>query len=391
MAKEKKFITCDGNTAAAHVSYMFTEVAAIYPITPSSPMAEHVDEWAAKGRKNLFGQRVSIQEMESEAGAAGAVHGSLQAGALTSTYTASQGLLLMIPNMYKIAGELLPCVFNVSARTLASHSLCIFGDHQDVMSARQTGFAMLAEGSVQEVMDMAAVAHLATIKSRVPFVNFFDGFRTSHEIQKIEALENEDLAPLIDQKALAEFRARALNPKTPVARGMAENPDHFFQHRESCNNYYEAVPAIVEEYMNEISKITGRKYGLFDYYGAEDAERVIIAMGSVTEAAREAIDYLMSKGEKVGLLKVRAYRPFPVEAIDEAVKNASKLAVLDKNVTFGIGGALYTDIKAKIHKEAYGFIIGLGGRDITPESILEVYEKTKNPEKEVTWIGLKEE
>ena len=299
MTKQKKFITCDGNQAAAHISYMFSEVAAIYPITPSSTMAEYVDEWAAAGRKNIFGETVLVQEMQSEGGAAGAVHGSLQAGALTTTYTASQGLLLMIPNMYKIAGEFLPCVFHVSARTLASHALCIFGDHQDVMSARQTGFAMLAEGSVQEVMDLAGVAHLATIKSRVPFMNFFDGFRTSHEIQKIEMLENDDLAPLIDQEALAEFRARALNPMNPVARGMAENPDHFFQHRESCNNYYEAVPAIVEEYMNEISKITGRKYGLFDYYGAEDAERVIIAMGSVTEAAREAIDHLVANGEKV--------------------------------------------------------------------------------------------
>ena len=259
MTKQKKFITCDGNQAAAHISYMFSEVAAIYPITPSSTMAEYVDEWAAAGRKNIFGETVLVQEMQSEGGAAGAVHGSLQAGALTTTYTASQGLLLMIPNMYKIAGEFLPCVFHVSARTLASHALCIFGDHQDVMSARQTGFAMLAEGSVQEVMDLAGVAHLATIKSRVPFMNFFDGFRTSHEIQKIEMLENDDLAPLIDQEALAEFRARALNPMKPVARGMAENPDHFFQHRESCNNYYEAVPAIVEEYMNEISKITGLK------------------------------------------------------------------------------------------------------------------------------------
>ena len=283
MAKEKKFLTCDGNQAAAHVSYMFSEVAAIYPITPSSTMAEYVDEWAAAGRKNIFGETVLVQEMQSEAGAAGAVHGSLQAGALTTTYTASQGLLLMIPNMYKIAGELLPCVFHVSARTLASHALCIFGDHQDVMACRQTGFAMLCEGSVQEVMDLAGVAHLSTIKSRVPFVNFFDGFRTSHEIQKIEALDNDDLAPLIDQKALAEFRERALNPNKPVMRGMAENPDHFFQHRESCNPFYNAVPEIVENYMKEISKITGREYGLFNYYGAPDADRVIVAMGSVTE------------------------------------------------------------------------------------------------------------
>ena len=251
MSKEKKFLTCDGNQAAAHISYMFSEVAAIYPITPSSTMAEYVDEWAAAGRKNIFGETVLVEEMQSEGGAAGAVHGSLQAGALTTTYTASQGLLLMIPNMYKIAGENLPCVFHVSARTL-----CIFGDHQDVMSARQTGFAMLCEGSVQEVMDLAGVAHLSALKARVPFMNFFDGFRTSHEIQKIEMLEEKDLEPLIDQEALAEFRARALNPERPVARGMAENPDHFFQHRESSNTYYEAVPAIVEEYMNEISKIT---------------------------------------------------------------------------------------------------------------------------------------
>ena len=282
MSKEKKFLTCDGNQAAAHVSYMFSEVAAIYPITPSSTMAEYVDEWAAAGRKNIFGETVLVQEMQSEGGAAGAVHGSLQAGALTTTYTASQGLLLMIPNMYKIAGELLPCVFHVSARTLASHALSIFGDHQDVMSCRQTGFAMLAEGSVQEVMDLAGVAHLATLKSRVPFLNFFDGFRTSHEIQKIEAMDQDDLAPLVDQQALADFRARALNPANPVARGMAENGDVFFQHREACNEYYNRVPEIVEDYMKEITRITGREYHLFNYYGAEDAERVIIAMGSVS-------------------------------------------------------------------------------------------------------------
>ena len=324
MSKQKKFLTCDGNQAAAHISYMFSEVAAIYPITPSSTMAEYVDEWAAAGRKNIFGETVLVQEMQSEGGAAGAVHGSLQAGALTTTYTASQGLLLMIPNMYKIAGELLPCVFHVSARTLASHSLSIFGDHQDVMSTRQTGFAMLAEGSVQEVMDLAGVAHLSTIRSRVPFVNFFDGFRTSHEIQKIEALENEDLAPLIDQKALAEFRARALNPEAPVMRGMAENPDTFFQHREASNKFYEAVPAIVEDYMQEINKITGRDYHLFNYYGAEDADRVIIAMGSVTEAAREAIDYLMAKGEKVGLVAVHLYRPFSAEHFLSALPKTVK-------------------------------------------------------------------
>ena len=381
MTKEKKFITCDGNEAAAHISYMFSEVAAIYPITPSSTMAEHVDEWAAAGRKNIFGETVMVQEMQSEGGAAGAVHGSLQAGALTTTYTASQGLLLMIPNMYKIAGELLPCVFHVSARTLASHALCIFGDHQDVMSCRQTGFAMLCEGSVQEVMDLAGVAHLATLKSRVPFINFFDGFRTSHEIQKIEKLENEDLAPLIDQKALAEFRARALNPQKPVARGMAENPDHFFQHRESSNSFYEAVPAIVEEYMNEISKITGRKYGLFDYYGAEDAERVIIAMGSVTEAAREAIDYLTSKGEKVGLVSVHLYRPFSAKHFLAAVpKTAKRIAVLDRTKEPGANGEpLYLDVKDCFYCVENAPLIvggryGLGSKDTTPAQILAVYE-----------------
>ena len=386
MTKQKKFLTCDGNQAAAHISYMFSEVAAIYPITPSSTMAEYVDEWAAAGRKNIFGETVLVQEMQSEGGAAGAVHGSLQAGALTSTYTASQGLLLMIPNMYKIAGELLPCVFHVSARTLASHALCIFGDHQDVMSARQTGFAMLAEGSVQEVMDLSGVAHLATIKSRVPFVNFFDGFRTSHEIQKIEALENDDLAPLIDQKALAEFRARALNPEKPEARGMAENPDHFFQHRESSNKYYEAVPAIVEEYMNEISKLTGRKYGLFDYYGAEDAERVIIAMGSVTEAAREAIDHLTAQGEKVGLVSVHLYRPFSAKHFLAAVpKTAKRIAVLDRTKEPGATGEpLYLDVKDCFYGQADAPVIvggryGLGSKDTTPAQILAVYENLALP------------
>ena len=381
MTKQKKFITCDGNEAAAHISYMFSEVAAIYPITPSSTMAEHVDEWAAAGRKNIFGETVMVQEMQSEGGAAGAVHGSLQAGALTTTYTASQGLLLMIPNMYKIAGELLPCVFHVSARTLASHALCIFGDHQDVMSCRQTGFAMLCEGSVQEVMDLAGVAHLATLKSRVPFINFFDGFRTSHEIQKIEMLENDDLAPLIDQQALAEFRARALNPMKPVARGMAENPDHFFQHRESSNSFYEKVPAIVEEYMNEISKITGRKHGLFDYYGAEDADRVIIAMGSVTEAIRETIDYLMAKGEKVGLVSVHLYRPFSAKHFLAAVpKTAKRIAVLDRTKEPGANGEpLYLDVKDCFYGVENAPLVvggryGLGSKDTTPAQILAVYE-----------------
>ena len=386
MTKEKKFITCDGNEAAAHISYMFSEVAAIYPITPSSTMAEHVDEWAAAGRKNIFGETVKVQEMQSEGGAAGAVHGSLPAGALTTTYAASQGLLLMIPNMYKIAGELLPCVFHVSARTLASHALCIFGDHQDVMSCRQTGFAMLCEGSVQEVMDLAGVAHLATLKSRVPFVNFFDGFRTSHEIQKIEKLENDDLAPLIDQQALAEFRARALNPEHPVARGMAENPDHFFQHRESSNAFYDAVPAIVEEYMNEISKITGRPHGLFDYYGAPDAERVIIAMGSVTEAIRETIDYLAAKGEKVGLVSVHLYRPFSAKHFLAAVPaTAKRIAVLDRTKEPGANGEpLYLDVKECFYgKENAPLIVGgrygLGSKDTTPAQILAVYENLALP------------
>ena len=387
MAKEKKFITCDGNQAAAHISYMFSEVAAIYPITPSSTMAEYVDEWAAQGRKNIFGETVLVQEMQSEGGAAGAVHGSLQAGALTSTYTASQGLLLMIPNMYKIAGEFLPCVFHVSARTLASHALCIFGDHQDVMSCRQTGFAMLAEGSVQEVMDLAGVAHLATIKSRVPFLNFFDGFRTSHEIQKIEMLENEDLAPLIDQQALAEFRNRALTPEKPVARGMAENPDTFFAHRESCNSYYENVPAIVEEYMDKISEITGRKYGLFNYYGAEDAERVIILMGSATEAAREAIDYLTAQGEKVGMVSVHLYRPFSAKHFLAAVpKTAKRIAVLDRTKEPGANGEpLYLDVKECFYGQADAPVIvggryGLGSNDTTPAQILSVYENLALPQ-----------
>ena len=387
MSKQKKFLTCDGNQAAAHISYMFSEVAAIYPITPSSTMAEYVDEWAAAGRKNIFGETVLVQEMQSEAGAAGAVHGSLQAGALTTTYTASQGLLLMIPNMYKIAGELLPCVFHVSARTLASHALCIFGDHQDVMSTRQTGFAMLAEGSVQEVMDLAGVAHLSTIKSRVPFVNFFDGFRTSHEIQKIEMLENEDLAPLVDQEALADFRRRALTPEAPVARGMAENPDHFFQHRESSNRYYDAVPAIVEEYMNKISEITGRKYGLFDYYGAPDAERVIIAMGSVTEAIRETIDYLTAQGEKVGLVAVHLYRPFSAKHFLAAVPaTAKRIAVMDRTKEPGANGEpLYLDVVDCFYgKENAPLIIGgrygLGSKDTTPAQILSVYENLALPE-----------
>ena len=386
MSKEKKFLTCDGNQAAAHVSYMFSEVAAIYPITPSSTMAEYVDEWAAAGRKNIFGETVLVQEMQSEGGAAGAVHGSLQAGALTTTYTASQGLLLMIPNMYKIAGELLPSVFHVSARTLASHALSIFGDHQDVMSCRQTGFAMLAEGSVQEVMDLSGVAHLATIKSRVPFINFFDGFRTSHEIQKIEEMDQNDLAPLIDQEALAEFRARALNPNNPVARGMAENGDVFFQHREACNEYYNRVPEIVEEYMKEITRITGREYGLFNYYGDPEAERVIIAMGSVTQAAQEAIDHLRANGEKVGLVAVHLYRPFSAKHFLAAVpKTAKAIAVLDRTKEPGANGEpLYLDVKDCFYGQENAPVIvggryGLASKDTTPAQILAVFENLALP------------
>ena len=387
MSKEKKFLTCDGNQAAAHVSYMFSEVAAIYPITPSSTMAEYVDEWSAAGRKNIFGETVLVQEMQSEGGAAGAVHGSLQAGALTTTYTASQGLLLMIPNMYKIAGELLPTVFHVSARTLASHALSIFGDHQDVMSVRQTGFAMLAEGSVQEVMDLAGVAHLSTIRSSVPFVNFFDGFRTSHEIQKIEALEAEDLEPLLDREALAAFRKRALSPQQPVARGMAENGDVFFQHREACNKYYDAVPEVVEHYMGEISKITGREYHLFNYYGAPDAERVIIAMGSVTQAIEEAIDALTAKGEKVGLIAVHLYRPFSAKHFLAALPGTAKrVAVLDRTKEPGANGEpLYLDVKEVLYGQENAPVVvggryGLASKDTTPSQILAVYENLALPQ-----------
>ena len=386
MSKEKKFLTCDGNQAAAHVSYMFSEVAAIYPITPSSTMAEYVDEWAAAWRKNIFGETVLVQEMQSEGGAAGAVHGSLQAGALTTTYTASQGLLLMIPNMYKIAGELLPCVFHVSARTIASNALSIFGDHQDVLSCRQTGFAMLAEGSVQEVMDLAGVAHLSTIKSRVPFINFFDGFRTSHEIQKIEAMDQDDLAPLVDQKALAEFRERALNPQNPVARGMAENSDVFFQHRESCNVYYDRVPEIVEEYMKEITRITGREYGLFNYYGDPEADRVIIAMGSSTQAAQEAIDHLRAKGEKVGLVSVHLYRPFSAKHFLAAVpKTAKRIAVLDRTKEPGANGEpLYLDVVDCFYGQPDAPVIvggryGLASKDTTPAQIISVFENLALP------------
>ncbi len=371
----------DGNTAAAWTSYAFTEVAGIFPITPSSPMAEVTDEWAANGRKNIFGQPVKVVEMESEAGAAGAVHGSISTGALTTTYTASQGLLLMIPNMYKIAGELLPCVFHVSARALAYHALNIFGDHSDIMACRQTGFAMLCSNSVQEVMDLAAVAHLSTIKGRVPFVHFFDGFRTSHEIQKVECTDYDELAKLVDYDALAKFRADALNPEHPVIRGTAQNPDIYFQGREASNKFYEALPEIVEEYMAKVSEMTGRDYKLFNYYGAPDADRVIIAMGSICEAAEEVIDYLTAKGEKVGLVKIHLYRPFKADAFLAAIpKTAKKIAVLDrvKEVT-GFGEPLYVDTCAAFFKAGrqasiVGGRYGLGSKDVTPAQIMAVYE-----------------
>ncbi|MDR1539031.1 MAG: pyruvate:ferredoxin (flavodoxin) oxidoreductase [Clostridiales bacterium] len=385
MAKGKK--TMDGNAAAAYVSYAFTEVAGIYPITPSSPMAEHVDEWAANGKKNIFGQTVQVVEMQSEAGAAGTVHGSLAAGALTTTYTASQGLLLMIPNMYKIAGELLPGVLHVSARALASHALSIFGDHSDVMACRQTGFALLASSNVQQIMDLGAVAHLAAIKSRVPFMHFFDGFRTSHEIQKIETLENEDLAKLLDWGALKEFRDRALNPDHPVLRGTAQNPDIFFQAREACNPYYLAVPEIVEQYMDEISKLTGREYKLFNYYGAPDAASIIIAMGSVCDAAEEVVDYLNAKGEKVGLVNVHLYRPFSVERLLQAIpESVSKIAVLDRTKEPGsLGEPLYQDVcTSYFEKNKRPTIVagryGLGSKDVTPAQILAVFENLKADE-----------
>lgn len=381
MAKTKKFLTCDGNQAAAHISYMFSEVASIYPITPSSTMAEYVDEWATAGRKNIFGEVVKVQEMQSEGGAAGAVHGSLQAGALTTTYTASQGLLLMIPNMYKIAGELLPTVFHISARALASQALSIFGDHQDVMAARQTGFAMFFTNSVQEVMDMAAVPHLATLESRIPFMHIFDGFRTSHEIQKVEMIENEDVAPLVDQEALKEFRDRALNPEKPVTRGTAQNDDIYFQAREASNKFYDAVPEIVEKYLTELAKVTGRKYGLFDYYGAADADRVIIAMGSVCETIKETIDFLNAKGEKVGLVSVHLYRPFKASAFLAAVpKTAKRIAVLDRTKEPGAPGQpLYLDIKDSYYGSQDAPLIvggryGLSSKDTTPSQIMSVYE-----------------
>lgn len=396
MAKNKKFITCDGNYAASHIAYMFSEVAAIYPITPSSTMAEYIDEWAAFGRKNIFGETVKVTEMQSEAGAAGALHGSLQAGALTTTYTASQGLLLMIPNMYKIAGELLPGVFHVTARSLAAQALSIFGDHSDVMSTRQTGFAMLATGSVQEVMDLAAIAHLASIKSRIPFMHFFDGFRTSHEIQKIEVLEMEKIAGLLDKEALQAFRDRALNPEHPVTRGTAQNPDIYFQSREAANKYYDALPGIVEDYMKQLSEITGRKYDLFDYYGDPNADNIIVAMGSVTDTIKEVIDHLVAKGEKVGLIAVHLYRPFSAKHFFKAFpKSAKRITVLDRTKETGANGdPLYLDVRELFYgKENAPIIVGgrygLSSKDTTPSQIISIFDnmQMKEPKNQFT-VGI---
>ena len=393
----RKMKSMDGNTAAAHVSYAFTEVAGIYPITPSSPMADSVDQWAAAGQKNIFGTTVKVIEMQSEAGAAGTVHGSLAAGALTTTYTASQGLLLMIPNMYKIAGELLPCVFHVSARTVASHALNIFGDHSDVMACRQTGFAMLAETNPQEVMDLSAVAHLATIKSRVPFINFFDGFRTSHEIQKIQVWDYEDLKEMCDMDAVEAFRKRALNPEHAMMRGSHENGDVFFQHREAANKYYEAVPGIVEKYMGKVNAKLGTNYQLFNYYGAADADRVIIAMGSICDVAEEVIDYLNAHGEKVGLVKVRLYRPFRADKLIAAIpETAKKIAVLDRTKEPGSQGEpLYMDVVTALadagitDKVVTGGRYGLGSKDTPPSSVFAVYEElAKDEPKKMFTLGI---
>ena len=397
MARKKK--TMDGNNAAAHVSYAFTEVAGIYPITPSSPMADYVDQWSAAGQKNIFGTTVKVVEMQSEAGASGTVHGSLAAGALTTTYTASQGLLLMIPNMYKIAGELLPCVFHVSARCVASHALNIFGDHSDVYACRQTGFAMLAETNPQEVMDLSAVAHLAAIKGRVPFINFFDGFRTSHEIQKIEVWDYDDLKDMCDMDAVEAFRKRALNPEHPTMRGSHENGDIFFQHREACNAYYDAVPDIVEEYMNKVNAKLGTDYKPFNYYGAPDAERVIVAMGSICDVAEEVIDYLTAKGEKVGLVKVRLYRPFSAERLCAAIPaTAKKIAVLDRTKEPGaLGKPLYLDVVAALASQGrqatvIGGRYGLGSKDTPPASVFAVYDElAKDAPKHQFTIGIQDD
>ncbi len=394
----KKFKTMDGNCAAAHCAYAFTEVAAIYPITPSSTMAEYVDEWSAKGQKNIFGQTVEVVEMQSEAGAAGAVHGSLQAGALTTTFTASQGLLLMIPNMYKIAGELLPTVFHVSARAIAAHALNIFGDHQDVMACRQTGFAMLASGGVQEVMDLGGVAHLAAIKGRVPFLHFFDGFRTSHEIQKVEVMDYDDLKGLIDQDALKEFKDRALNPEHPVLRGTAQNGDIYFQGREASNKYYEAIPDIVADYMKEISKITGRTYKPFNYYGAADATEVVVAMGSVCQALEETVDYLNAQGRKVGVLEVHLYRPFSAKYFfDVMPESVKKIAVLDRTKEPGsLGEPLYLDV-CSLYKDCdnapsiVGGRYGLGSKDTTPTQLVAVFDNLTGAMKNGFTIGINDD
>jgi pyruvate-ferredoxin/flavodoxin oxidoreductase len=387
MTKNKKYLTCDGNYAASHIAYMFSEVAAIYPITPSSTMAENVDEWASQGRKNIFGETVQVTEMQSEGGAAGAVHGSLQAGALTTTYTASQGLLLMIPNMYKIAGELLPAVFHVTARSLAAQALSIFGDHSDVMSARQTGFAMLATGSVQQIMDIGAIAHFAALKSRVPFMHFFDGFRTSHEIQKVEVPDEEALKGMFDMKALQEFRDRALNPEHPVTRGTAQNPDIYFQSREAANKYYDAVPDIVNDYMQQIAKMTGRPYAPFSYFGSATAENVIIAMGSVTQTIKEVIEFLNAKGENVGLLIVHLYRPFSAKYFFNAIpKTVKRIAVLDRTKEPGANGEpLYLDVRDLFYgKENAPLIVGgrygLSSKDTTPSQIISVFDNLKQKE-----------
>ena len=387
----------DGNTAAAHVSYAFTEVAGIYPITPSSPMADNVDQWSAAGRKNIFGNTVKVVEMQSEAGAAGTVHGSLAAGALTTTYTASQGLLLMIPNMYKIAGELLPAVFHVSARTVAAQSLNIFGDHSDVYACRQTGFAMLCETNVQEVMDLGAVAHLSAIEGRVPFINFFDGFRTSHEIQKVAIWDYEDLKEMCNMDAVEAFRKHSLNPERPAMRGSHENDDIFFQHREACNKYYQALPAVVEKYMNKVNEKLGTDYKLFNYYGAPDADRIIVAMGSINDVAEEVIDYLNAHGEKVGVVKVRLFRPFCAEKLLEAIPAAAKkIAVLDRTKEPGSQGEpLYQDVVMALAKAGrndvtvIGGRYGLGSKDTHPASVFAVYEElAKNAPKNEFTIGI---
>ncbi len=384
MEKNKKFITCDGNYAASHIAYMFSEVAAIYPITPSSNMAEYVDEWAANGRKNMFGETVLVSEMQSEGGASGAMHGALQAGALTSTFTASQGLLLMIPNMYKIAGELLPAVFHVSARSVAAHALSIFGDHSDIYATRQTGFAMLSSGSIQQIMDLAGVAHLATIKTRIPFVHFFDGFRSSHEVQKIEAISTEAMEQLVDKQAIQAFRDKALNPENPVTRGTAQNPDIFFQAKEAINKFYEPVADVVEEYMQEITKLTGREYHPFTYYGAEDAENVVVAMASVTETAKEVVDYLVERGEKVGLVTVHLYRPFSAKYFFRVCpKSVKQISVLDRTKEPGANGdPLYLDVRDLFYDNEERPVIlggryGLSSKDTTPAMMLSVYNNMK--------------